>query len=184
MSALLLSLATGMLATSMAPAIEPHSIYGFTMKTIDGQPLKLKHFKGKVLLVVNVASHCGYTPQYKALESVYQTYHERGFEVLGFPANNFGGQEPGSDPDIKQFCTATYNVTFPMFSKISVKGDDEHPLYKWLISESDRPTDDIEWNFSKFVIDKHGKVVARFKSKSTPDSPEVTAAIEKALAEQ
>ena len=182
MSACLLTLAAGLLATAAAPAHEPHSIYGFTMNNIDGHSVKLSHFRGKVLLVVNVASRCGYTPQYAGLEKIFQTYHQRGFEVLGFPANNFGAQEPGSDPEIKQFCTGNYNVTFPMFSKISVKGADEHPLYKWLIAESNRPNDDIEWNFSKFLIDRTGKVIARFKSQSTPESPEVTGAIEKALA--
>ena len=176
MSIFVLTLATGVLATAMGPTTEdPGTFYSFKMKNIDGQPVKLSHFKGKVLLVVNVASRCGFTPQYAGLEKVFQEYHGRGFEVLGFPANNFGGQEPGSDPEIKQFCTGNYNVTFPMFSKISVKGDDEHPLYRWLISQSDRPNDDIEWNFSKFVIDKHGKVVARFKSASTPESPNLSA---------
>jgi glutathione peroxidase len=157
------------------------TIYDFKMKNIDGKDVKLSKYKGKVLLVVNVASHCGYTPQYKALEEVYNTYRSKGVVVLGFPANNFGAQEPGSDVEIKQFCTATYNVTFPMFSKISVKGDDQAELYHWLIANSDRPNDDIEWNFSKFVVGKDGKVLKRFKSQSKPDSPEVEAALEEAL---
>jgi glutathione peroxidase len=183
MSAFLLALTSGIIATALGPTTEPHSFYGFTMKNIDGHELKLSHYRGKVLLVVNVASKCGYTPQYEGLEKVFKSYHDKGFEVLGFPANNFGGQEPGSDSEIKTFCTGNYNVTFPMFSKISVKGEDEHPLYKWLISHSDRPNDPISWNFCKFVIDRNGHVVARFESKSTPESPEVTAAIEKALSE-
>ncbi len=180
MDAIILSvLAASILAAS--PPGHAKSIYDFTMKNIDGHEVKLSHFKGKALLVVNVASKCGYTPQYAALEKVYEEYKGKGLEVLGFPANNFGAQEPGTDPQIKQFCTANYNVTFPMFSKISVKGDDEHPLYKWLISSSDRPNDAIEWNFSKFVVDRQGHVIARFKSPSTPDSAEVKAAIEQAL---
>jgi len=158
------------------------TIYNFTMPDIDGHKLHLKKYKGKVLLVVNVASKCGFTPQYAALESIYEKYKDQGFVILGFPANNFGQQEPGTDAEIKTFCTGKYNVTFPMFSKISVKGDDEAPLYKWLISSSDRPNDDIEWNFCKFLIAKDGTVVKRFVSKSTPDSPEVTSAIEAELA--
>ena len=172
------------LAVSEMPAAKPvKSFYNFTMTDIDGHKVRLSKFKGKVVLVVNVASFCGNTPQYKALEALYESHKDQGFVILGFPANNFGAQEPGSDPQIKEFCTSKYNVTFPMFSKISVKGQDEHELYQWLISNSDRPKDDIEWNFSKFVIDRKGQVVARFKSKSTPESPEVTGAIEKALSE-
>ena len=158
------------------------TIYDFKMPNIDGKPISLGRFKGKVLLVVNVASQCGFTPQYKSLEAVYEARKSQGFEILGFPANNFGAQEPGTNTEIKEFCTSKFGVTFPMFSKISVKGEDEHALYKWLIANSDRPNDAIEWNFSKFVIGKNGKVVARFKSKSTPDSPEVQAAIDAALA--
>lgn len=157
------------------------TIYDFTMKNIDGKTVHLNHYRGKVILVVNVASKCGFTPQYAGLEKLYETYKDKGFVILGFPANNFGAQEPGSDTEIKQFCTANYNVSFPMFSKISVKGEDEHPLYKWLISQSERPNDDIEWNFTKFLIDKQGHVVKRFVSKDTPDSPQVTGAIDSAL---
>ena len=168
--------------TAIAKNPAEKSIYDFKVANIDGRPVSLGKYKGKVLLVVNVASKCGYTPQYEALEAVYKTRKKQGVEILGFPANNFGAQEPGTNTEIKEFCTSKFGVTFPMFSKISVKGEDEHPLYKWLISNSDRPNDDIEWNFSKFVIGKDGKVVARFKSKSTPDSPEVQAAIDAALA--
>jgi glutathione peroxidase len=169
------------ISSAHTPTHGARSIYDFRMKDIDGHQVRLSKYRGKVLLVVNVASHCGFTPQYKALEEVYNKYKDQGFVILGFPANNFGGQEPGSDVEIKQFCTATYNVSFPMFSKISVKGEDKHPLYQWLISSSDRPKDDIEWNFTKFIVDKKGQVIYRFKSKDTPDSPEVTAAIESAL---
>ena len=150
------------------------------MDDIDGKPVKLSKYKGKVLLVVNVASQCGYTPQYKGLESLYLERKNKGLVVLGFPANDFGAQEPGTNQEIKQFCTGKYNVTFPMFSKITVKGDEEHPLYKWLIATSDRQ-DDIEWNFTKFVIGKDGKVFKRFRSKDAPDSPQVLAAIDEAL---
>ncbi|MDR3687937.1 MAG: glutathione peroxidase [Fimbriimonas sp.] len=174
----------GCLSIAMATSgrrSEPSTIYDFKMTNIDGRAVKLSRFKGKVILVVNVASKCGYTPQYKGLEALYKEKKDKGFVILGFPANNFGAQEPGSDAEIKQFCTGKYDVTFPMFSKISVKGDDEHPLYKWLIENSDRH-DDIEWNFTKFVIGKDGKVFKRFMSKDTPDSEQVTQAIDEALA--
>ena len=159
------------------------SIYDFTMTNIDGHSVHLSKFKGKVLLVVNVASKCGYTPQYAGLEKLYEEYKGKGFLILGFPANNFGSQEPGTDAEIKTFCTGNYNVSFPMFSKISVKGDDQAPLYKWLIESSDRPNDQIEWNFTKFIVGKDGKVAYRFKSQDTPDSPQVKDAIDKALAQ-
>lgn len=156
------------------------SIYDFKMKDIDGRNVSLDKYKGKVLLVVNVASQCGFTPQYAGLESLYKKYHDKGFEILGFPANNFGAQEPGTDAEIKQFCSSKYMVTFPMFSKISVKGDDEHPLYKWLIASADRH-EDIEWNFCKFMIDKNGHVIHRWASKTTPESAELTTALDNAL---
>lgn len=175
----------GCLSIAMAthPGLNKESsIYDFKMSNIDGKMVPLSKFKGKVLLVVNVASKCGNTPQYAALETLYQAKRKQGFAVLGFPANNFGQQEPGTNGEIKEFCTSTYDVKFPMFAKISVKGDDEHPLYKWLIANSDHPDQDIDWNFAKFVIGKDGKVVARFKAKVKPDSPEVLAAIDAALA--
>ena len=159
------------------------SVYDFTMPSIDGQETPLASFKGKVALVVNVASRCGYTPQYTALESVYEKYKGDGLVVLGFPANNFMGQEPGSNQEIKTFCTRTYHVSFPMFSKISVKGSDKAPLYQYLTSKEDNPQTggEIKWNFTKFLIGRDGSIVARFEPGVTPDSPEVTAAIEKAL---
>jgi len=156
----------------------------FTVKTIDGKEQKLSDYKGKVVLLVNVASKCGLTPQYTALESTYEKYKDKGFVIIGFPANNFGSQEPGTNEEIKQFCTGKYNVTFPMMSKISVKGDDKHPLYKFL-TEGKAGEDfagDIEWNFAKFLVDRNGNVIARFGSRTTPDSPQLTAAVEKALA--
>jgi glutathione peroxidase len=162
------------------PPITQKSIYEFTMKDIDGKNVPLSKYKGKVLLVVNVASKCGLTPQYKGLEELYKSQSERGLVVLGFPANNFGGQEPGSEEEIKEFCSLTYGVTFPMFSKISVKGDDIHPLYRWLLANSDR-REDIEWNFAKFVIGRDGKVFKRLSPRDVPGSDSLKEAVEAAL---
>ncbi|MEP6787017.1 MAG: glutathione peroxidase [Acidobacteriota bacterium] len=161
-----------------------NSVLDFTMRDIDGKDTKLKQFKGKVLLVVNVASKCGYTPQYEALQAVYAKYKDQGFATLGFPANNFGSQEPGTETEIKEFCTSKYHVTFPMFAKISVKGDDKDALYSFLTSQDTDPgfAGDIKWNFTKFLVDRTGKVVARFEPGIKPDSPEVATAIEKYLA--
>lgn len=156
------------------------SLHDFTMNSIDGKPVPLAQYKGKVALVVNVASRCGFTPQYAELEAMYRKYKDRGLVVLGFPANNFGNQEPGTEAEIKEFCERKYNVTFPMFSKISVRGADKAPLYQFLTSQMGG---EIEWNFTKFVVGKNGQVVARFPSRVKPDAPEVVAAIEKALAE-
>lgn len=165
-------------------AADAKSVLDFKMRDIDGKDVKLKKYKGSVLLVVNVASKCGYTPQYEALQATYAKYKDQGFSVLGFPANNFGSQEPGAETEIKEFCTSKYHVTFPMFAKISVKGDDQDPLYSFLTSKDTDPefAGDIKWNFSKFLIDRKGKVVARFEPKVKPDSPEVIAAIEKYIA--
>jgi glutathione peroxidase len=154
------------------------SVYEFTMNSIDGQPLPLSSFKGKVLLIVNVASFCGFTPQYEQLEAVYEKYKDQGFVIAGFPANNFGAQEPGTNEEIKTFCTRKYNVKFPIYSKISVKGPDKAPLYQYL---TETAGGEIKWNFTKFLIDRNGKIIARFESPVKPDSPEVIAAIEKAL---
>jgi glutathione peroxidase len=161
----------------------PKSIYDFKMKDIDGKDVKLDAYKGKVLLVVNTASKCGYTPQYEGLQAIYDKYQKDGFTILGFPANNFGGQEPGTEAEIKEFCTLKYKVTFPMFAKISVKGEDQHPLYTYLTSKETDPefAGDISWNFNKFLIDRNGKIIARFSSKDTPQSEPVTTAIESAL---
>lgn len=165
-----------------ASATSP-SIFDFKMRDIDGKEVKLKKYKGNVLLVVNTASKCGYTPQYESLEAIYEKYRDRGFFVLGFPANNFGGGEPGTDAEIKEFCTAKYKVTFPMFGKISVKGADIDPLYAYLTDLKINPVHggDISWNFNKFLIDRKGTIVGRFSSKQKPDSEAVTAAIEEAL---
>jgi len=153
-------------------------VYEFTMDSIDGKATPLGEFRGKVSMIVNVASRCGYTPQYAALETVYEKYKDRGFTIAGFPANNFGEQEPGTNEEIKQFCSAKYNVKFPMFAKVSVLGDDIAPLYRYLTGTGGG---DIKWNFTKFLVDRDGRVVRRFESAVTPDSPEVIAAIEKAL---
>ena len=155
--------------------------YTYTMKTIDGKEKSLADYKGKVLMVVNVASFCGNTPQYKQLEEVYEKYKDKGLMIAGFPANNFGQQEPGSDADIKTFCEKNYGVTFDIFSKISVKGDDIHPLYKYLTTETGFKGD-IEWNFAKFLVDKNGNVVARFRDKIKADEKEVITKIEELLA--
>lgn len=169
---------------SPSEPVKEKSVLDFRMTNIDGNPVALSIYKGKVLLIVNTASKCGYTPQYEGLENIYKKYNSQGFFVLGFPANNFMGQEPGTNEEIKEFCTLKYKTTFPMFAKISVKGEDQHPLYNFLTNPKTDPefAGDIKWNFNKFLIDRSGKVVARFDSKATPESPEVTAAIEKYLA--
>jgi glutathione peroxidase len=155
------------------------SVYEFTLNSIDGAPAPLDVYKGKVLLVVNVASKCGFTPQYKELEAVYEKYKDQGFVIAGFPANNFMSQEPGTNQEIKSFCTRTYGVSFPMYGKISVKGSDIAPLYTYLTAAKGG---DIKWNFTKFLIGKDGTILERFEPPVKPDDPKVTAAIEKALA--
>ena len=159
------------------------TVFDFTLNSIDGQPAPLSSFKGKVVLLVNVASRCGYTPQYTALEAVYEKYKDRGLVIVGIPANNFGAQEPGTNQEIKTFCTAKYHVTFPMMAKVSVKGDDITPLYQFLTDKTVHPETggDIGWNFTKFLIGPDGKVITRFDSAVEPDSAQVTSAIEKAL---
>jgi glutathione peroxidase len=159
------------------------SFYDFTVEDIDGKPVKFSQFKGKTVLVVNVASKCGLTPQYAALQKLHDENKEKGLVVLGFPSNDFRGQEPGTNEEIKDFCSTTYGVTFPMFSKITVLGDQKHELYSWLLQNGPRK-DEIEWNFAKFLIDRDGKVVKRFSPRTAPDAPEITEAIEKELARQ
>jgi glutathione peroxidase len=159
------------------------SVYDFTLNSIDGKPAPLADYKGKVLLIVNVASRCGFTPQYAGLETLFEKYKDRDLVILGFPANNFGGQEPGTNQEIKSFCSRTYHVTFPMYSKISVQGGDQAPLYRFLTDRSLNPSTGgaIQWNFTKFLVDRTGAVVARFEPDVTPDSREVIEAIERAL---
>jgi glutathione peroxidase len=152
--------------------MENKSIYDFTVKSIDGKDVHLSDYKGKVLLIVNVASKCGFTPQYKGLEELYRKYQKDGLEILGFPCNQFAGQEPGSNEEIKNFCKTTYDVTFPMFDKIDVNGDNTAPLYKFLKEQAPGilSTKDIKWNFTKFLVDKNGKVIERFAPATTPES--------------
>ncbi len=157
------------------------SVHDFEVKSLDGQEVDLAQYKGKVLLVVNVASQCGATPQYEQLQAMYEKHKEDGLVVLGFPCNQFGGQEPGSAKEIQEFCSSKYAVKFPMFSKIDVNGDKADPLYEWLKKNADDNAD-IGWNFEKFVIGKDGKVAARFKTRTKPDAPEVVELIEKELA--
>ena len=177
--ALLLSL------TTHAQDKKTMSVLDFKVKDIDGKDVDLSKYKGDVLLIVNTASRCGYTPQYKGLEATYEKYKAKGFTVLAFPANEFGAQEPGTDADIKTFCTSKYNVTFPIFSKIKVKGDETHPLYKYLTSKETDPkfAGDIPWNFSKFLVNRKGEVIARFEPGDKPEGEKLTAAVEKALGE-
>jgi len=155
-------------------------MFDFTMTTIDGTEKPLRDYAGKVLLLVNTASKCGFTPQYASLEELFRTYRERGFAILAFPANNFGGQEPGSDAEIQEFCTATYDVTFDLFSKISVKGDDMHPLYAYLTGLPEHGGD-IQWNFTKFLVGRDGTVLARFNTRVDPMSENVVTSVEEAL---
>lgn len=164
-------------------AADAKSPLDFTVRDIDGKEVPLARYKGEVLLIVNVASKCGYTPQYEQLQRLHEKYREQGLRVLGFPCNDFGGQEPGTNEEIRTFCTSRYGVKFDLFDKVSVKGDDACDLYRFLTSaekvgEFGRP---IKWNFTKFVVDRGGKVVARFEPKTAPDAPEVVEAIEKAL---
>jgi len=163
-------------------AVRAGSLYDIAVKDINGKDTTLAAYKGKVLLIVNVASRCGYTPQYKGLEAIYKKYQDQGFTVLGFPCNQFGGQEPGTDAEIVQFCTSKYDVTFPLFDKIEVNGANRHPLYVALAGPDSSFPGDIKWNFNKFLIGKDGKILKRFDSKVTPESPELTQAIESALA--
>ena len=160
------------------------TVYDFQATTIDGSSKKLADYEGKVTLIVNVASQCGMTPQYAGLQSLQEEYASRGFAVLGFPANEFGAQEPGTNEQIKDFCTTRFNVKFDMFAKVKVKGPGIDPLFSFLTSPETDPkfSGDIKWNFNKFLVGKHGDVLARFEPKVEPTSPEVKAAIEKALA--
>lgn len=173
-------LATLLAMTTIAAHAE--SIYDIKLKDIDGKDTTLASYKGKAVLIVNVASKCGYTKQYSGLESIYEKYKDKGFVVLGFPCNQFGGQEPGTNEEIKQFCSSTYNVTFPMYDKIDVNGANRHPLYVALAGKDSPYPGDIKWNFNKFLIGKDGKIVKRFDSGVKPESEEMAKAVEAALA--
>lgn len=174
----------GLILMATTFLVAQSSIYNFGLVGIDGQPMPFDYYRGQVLLIVNVASQCGYTPQYAGLEALYTKYKDQGLVVVGFPANNFGGQEPGTNQEIKTFCSRKYNVTFPLYSKISVKGTDQAPLYKFLVKEDPTHSGEIKWNFTKFLVDRNGNVVRRFESAVTPDDPQVVAAIEKLLLEK
>ena len=162
-------------------AVKSMSLYDFTMDDIDGKPINLSQYRGKALLVVNTASLCGNTPQYSDLQALYDEYHEKGFEILAFPANNFGQQEPGTNEEIKSFCFTKYSLTFPLFSKISVKGGDKHPLYQYLTEQSPFPGE-VEWNFQKYLVDRSGKIVGRFHHRTKPLAPEIVKEVERVLA--
>ena len=176
-----LSLLGGILASTSIYAAS--TIHDFTLNSIDGRPTPLAEFQGKVVLLVNVASRCGFTPQYAGLERLYNKYKDRGFVILGFPANNFLWQEPGTNAEIQAFCSSKYHVTFPMFAKISVKGSDKAPLYQFLTDKKANPSTggEIGWNFTKFLADRDGRIVGRFASGADPESREVVNAIEAAL---
>jgi len=149
------------------------TVYDYSAKTISGKDKSLSDFKGKVLLIVNTASECGFTPQYEGLQYLYEKYHDQGFEILGFPCNQFGKQEPGSEQDIETFCQKNYGVTFPMFAKVDVKGDNAHPLFKYLTEEAGGMlSDQIKWNFTKFLVDREGQVIDRFAPQTKPNKLE------------
>ncbi|WP_340104165.1 glutathione peroxidase [Rhodohalobacter sp. 8-1] len=163
-------------------SIDVNRIYDAEVTTIDGEEITLERYAGDVLLIVNTASECGYTPQYKGLQALYEEYSDQGVTVLGFPANNFGGQEPGSDEEILQFCEVNYGVEFPMFSKVSVKGENIHPLFNYLTTaDNESFTGEINWNFEKFLIDRNGNLIKRFRSKTEPMSEEITSSINNLL---
>jgi glutathione peroxidase len=174
------SMLLGALVMNIQAGDQP-SLYEIPLKTIDGKATSLKDYEGDVLLVVNVASQCGLTPQYEGLQSVFSKYQEKGLKVLGFPCNDFGAQEPGTNDEIKVFCTSKYEVSFPMFDKLHVKGNEQHPLYAALTGKKSPFPGDIEWNFGKFLIDRNGKILKRFNPRTEPGSEEITNAIEAAL---
>lgn len=178
---LLTTAAALFIAVTVAHA-EPPKLQDIPLKDIDGKDATLQAHAGKVLLIVNVASECGHTPQYSGLEALWRKYRDRGLVVLGFPSNDFGEQEPGSNAEIKKFCTSRYDVTFPMYGKIHVKGAEQHPLYSALTGSSAAFPGDVQWNFGKFLVGRDGKVVARYDSDTEPDSGTLLDAIEKALA--
>lgn len=181
----------GLMTAGARPADEPPpapqppaAVWAFKVNDIDGKEVELSKYKGDVLLIVNTASQCGYTPQYEGLEALYQQLAPRGFQILAFPANEFGRQEPGTDAEIKAFCTGTYDVSFPLFAKVVVKGPGIHPLFDYLTRQPTQPEGpgDVPWNFAKFLVDRQGKVIARFAPGDDPKSDKVVKAIEAALA--
>jgi glutathione peroxidase len=181
MKALILAVVCCLWQAVSAQAANLHDI---KVKDIDGKESKLGDYQGKVVLIVNVASKCGLTPQYESLEAVYQKYKDKGLVVLGFPCNQFGGQEPGTNQEIKEFCSSKFNVTFPLFDKVDVNGPRRHPLFAALTGPDSPFPGDIKWNFNKFLVSKDGKILKRFEPRIAPDAPEVTAAIESALGQK
>jgi len=177
-----LMLLAAILTFQIVSAAAAGSIYDIPLKDIDGRDTTLKPYAGKVLLIVNVASKCGFTPQYTQLELLYSQYKDKGLVVLGFPCNQFGCQEPGTDAEIKEFCTGKYNVTFPMFDKLEVNGEHRHALYNFLTGTDSPYPGKIGWNFTKYLIGRDGTILNRFNSPVKPLSPELAAAVEKALA--
>jgi glutathione peroxidase len=177
----LLFLATIVILT--VPCLPAASVYDHELNTIDYQRVHLSDFKGKVLMIVNVASYCGYTPQYAGLQQLYLAYKEKGFVIIGVPSNDFGEGEPGSDPDIKQFCRRKYDVTFPMMSKVLIKANPRVPLYQYLTDKDENPKTggEILWNFTKFLIGRNGAILARFEPDVTPEDPSLVKAVENAL---
>jgi glutathione peroxidase len=169
-------------ATAALGAEHQKALKDIPLKDIDGKETSLKAFAGKVLLIVNVASKCGNTPQYKDLEAAYGKYKDQGLVIMGFPCNDFGGQEPGTNEEVKTFCTSKYNVTFPMFDKVQVKGEPKHPLYEALTGKKGAFPGDVKWNFGKFLVGRDGKPIMRIEPKTKVDDAAVVAAIEKALA--
>lgn len=163
------------LLTAVITVAQSKTLYDFTVKSIDGSEYSLSQLKGKKVMVVNTASKCGFTPQYETLQKLYQDYKDKNFIIIGFPANNFGSQEPGTNKEIREFCTSKFSVTFPMMEKISVKGDDINPLYIWLTSKSENGVMDseVKWNFQKYLIDENGKLVDVAYSKEKPDSERI-----------
>jgi len=163
--------------------LEKRHLYEFSMKTIEGEERELSFYRGKVLMIVNVASKCGLTPQYADLQRLYETHKNRGFEILAFPANDFLGQEPGSDEDIKEFCSVNYDVTFDLFSKISVTGNEQHPLYRFITQNSSVPGD-ISWNFQKYLVDRNGTIIAKYSPRTKPFEKDLVATLNELLASE
>jgi glutathione peroxidase len=188
MSRITLFLLAGFGALLISGAVAPAfagSLYEIPLKDIDGKDTSLKAYEGKVILIVNVASKCGFTRQYKPLEELYRKYKDQGLVVLGFPSNDFGGQEPGTNKEIQEFCTSKFDVSFPMFDKVGVKsGEKQHPLYAALTGKDSVSPGEVKWNFTKFLVGRDGKLITRFVSADEPDSEKVTQAVEKALKEK
>jgi glutathione peroxidase len=181
MKSILTATTAALMIASATFAADTKSLYEIPLKDIKGNATSLKTYEGKVMLIVNVASKCGNTPQYKGLEAIQRKYHDQGFTVLGFPCNDFGGQEPGTNEKILEFCTSTYDVTFPMFDKLHVKGAEQHPLYASLTGKGAPFPGDVKWNFGKFLVGRDGKILKRFEPGVQPESAEVIAAIQEAL---